>query len=196
MSFLRNPLLEEEDYEALLRALEWAESFSLFFAVCTPVQADALIEQLGADLQALKVNTLILSEPVDNLYNILNDSAEYSQSNVLFIQGVEKSLTDYIKPGYGGQGDYYKQDSVPRLLGHLNLQRERFQNTFPNIRFVFLLPKFALRYFILRAPDFFDWHSGVFEFSTEQGILEQASRQILEEQDNTYVKLTHSERHA
>ncbi|MEC4816697.1 MAG: hypothetical protein SAK29_26035 [Scytonema sp. PMC 1069.18] len=78
-----------------------------------------------------------------------------------------RALQRYIKPGYGGQGNFYKEDSVPRVLGHLNLHRERFRDNF-NICFIFLVRLFGLKYFIHRAPDFYDWRSGVFEFLEEK----------------------------
>jgi tetratricopeptide (TPR) repeat protein len=59
---------------------------------------------------------------------------------------------------------------VPRILGHLNLSRERFREHFP-FSIVFCLPEFALRYFIRRAPDFFDWRSGVYDFPTKREIV-------------------------
>ena len=34
--------------------------------------------------------------------------------------------------------------------------------------FVFIVPLFGLKYFIHRAPDFFDWRSGVFELNQEK----------------------------
>jgi tetratricopeptide (TPR) repeat protein len=78
---------------------------------------------------------------------------------VVFLLG-EKNI-------HGGQGTYYRLDTVPPILAHLNLQRERFRDNF-KFSLVFLLPKFALKYLIRRAPDFFDWRSGVFEFIEDQ----------------------------
>ena len=98
----------------------------------------------------------------------------------MFIQGLDKSLIPYLqsepsfqvtlsgeKNIHGGQGNYYRLDTVPPILAHLNLQRERFRDNF-EFCLVFVLPKFALKYLIRRAPDFFDWRSGVFEFSEDQ----------------------------
>jgi tetratricopeptide (TPR) repeat protein len=68
---------------------------------------------------------------------------------------------------------------IPRILGHLNLSRERFREHFP-FSIVFCLPEFALRYFIRRAPDFFDWRSGVYDFSTEKELVEQDTFHILQ----------------
>ena len=88
----------------------------------------------------------------------------------------------------------YPWSSVPRILAHLNLQRERFRDSF-NICFVFLLPNFAIKYLIRRAPDFFDWTSGVFEFSRTPEIIRQESSRIVSEADyNHYLTLQPEDR--
>jgi tetratricopeptide (TPR) repeat protein len=51
------------------------------------------------------------------------------------------------------------------------------------------MPKFALKYFIRRAPDFFDWRSGVFEFPADKDILEHENKQILDEEFHELYKL-------
>jgi tetratricopeptide (TPR) repeat protein len=57
------------------------------------------------------------------------------------------------------------------------------------------LRSFSIKYFIHRAPDFFDWRSSVFEFPTEPEILEQESSRILLEGDyKKYLTLTPEER--
>lgn len=48
---------------------------------------------------------------------------------------------------------------------------------------------------IQRAPDFFDWRSGLFEFSIDAETLEEKSSQILREGDyEKYLALTTAER--
>ena len=112
---------------------------------------------------------------------------------VLFIQGLEKSLNEYIKPGIGGLGDYYKENTVPRVLGYLNLQRERFRDNFP-FCLVFLLPPYALKYFMLRGADFFDWRSGFFKFDTEEGVLKAETTRLLSEDFPEYLAMTPQQR--
>ncbi|NEQ85816.1 MAG: tetratricopeptide repeat protein, partial [Moorea sp. SIO2I5] len=109
------------------------------------------------------------TEPIDNLYDRVENILDRDQLSILFIQGLEKSLEPYIKPGYGGEGDYYNLDTVPTILSHLNQRRELFRDHFPTLCFVFVLPAFAIKYFIRRAPDFFDWSAGVFKFSVDIG---------------------------
>ncbi|WP_152540436.1 tetratricopeptide repeat protein, partial [Aphanizomenon flos-aquae] len=168
---------QEEEYQLLLRSIGWIDGFGLFFVECIPKQAERLIKRLKSDIPKKQIEVLKFTQPVDNLYNIVNDLPDRDNINILCIQGLEYSLNEYIKPGFGGEGDYYKEDSVPRILSHLNFQREKFRDSF-NICFVFLLPKFAVKYFIRRAPDFYDWRSGTFEFSTDRDILAEVLQVI------------------
>lgn len=64
---------------------------------------------------------------IDNLYETVAALPEIDKPNVLVITGLGQSLVPYIKPGYGSEGDYYVKDTVPKILGKLNLQREKFR---------------------------------------------------------------------
>jgi tetratricopeptide (TPR) repeat protein len=157
----------EELYKALLRSLRRRKGFGLVFVQCSPGEAKRLLSQLMTDLPQKNIGVLELTEPIANLYEKISERADRESLNILFIQGLEKSLESDIKPGYGGDGDYYNLSSAPRILSHLNQQRERFKDNFGNICFVFILPVFAIKYFIRRAPDFFDWGTGVFLLPNE-----------------------------
>ncbi len=167
-------------YQALLRSLRRRKGFGILFIQCSPATATRLIARVKQDLPQKKIAVLQLDQPIDNLYEIVANRPDRNEINILFIQGIEKSLEPYIQPGYGGQGDYYNLDTAPRILSHLNQQRENFRDRFSNICFVFIVPLFALKYFIQRAPDFFDWRSGVFEFPE---ILGQESSLIFGEDE-------------
>jgi tetratricopeptide (TPR) repeat protein len=169
----------EEKYQALLRSLRRTKDFGILFIQCSPAEASRLITKVKKDIPQKKIEPLILKESVDNLYEIIERRSDRDELNILFIQGIEKSLEAYIKPGYGGQGDYYKLDTVPPILNHLNQQRENFRDHFSNICFVFIVPLFALKYFIHRAPDFFDWRSGVFSFPMDSKLVEEESLRVL-----------------
>ncbi|MBW4574490.1 MAG: tetratricopeptide repeat protein, partial [Aphanothece sp. CMT-3BRIN-NPC111] len=188
------PADPEEEYQALVRALKRAKGFNVLFIRCSPAVGEQIIKNVKQDITHKIIEVLRLEEPIDNLYNILEQLPNKDKIDVLFIKGLEKSFTKYIKPGYGGQGDYYKLDTVPPILGHLNLQRERVRDNF-NICFVFLLPLFGLKYFIRRSPDFFDWRSGVFEFPTDAESVEKESLRVIGEGDyEKYLTLTPEER--
>jgi len=173
----------EEGYEGFRNVLEWTEDFGLVFVQCAPVQGEELITKVTKDLITKKITVLNLQSEgeICNFYNYLvKNVPKHDQVDILFICGLEYSFVPYIKPGYGGQGDYYKLDNLPPILGHLNLQRERFRRDF-EICFVFLLPFFGIKYFIQRAPDFFDWRSGLFKISTEKDLLKQDTFRILQD---------------
>ena len=158
----------EEIYQAFLRSLRRRRGFGIVFMQCPPAEAKRIIGRVHQDLPQKQIATLTLTEPIDNLYDRVKNILDRDQLTILFIQGLEKSLEPYIKPGYGGDGDYYNLDTVPSILNHLNQRRELFRDHFPTLCFVFVLPAFAIKYFIRRAPDFFDWSAGVFEFSVDK----------------------------
>lgn len=192
----QNNATPEETYRALERTLRRIQGFGLVFIQCSPAEGERVIEYVRQKISSKQVEVLRLENKISYLYDEIETFQKEKPSDILFITGIEKSLVDYIKLGIGGQGDYYKEDTVPRILGHVNLQRERFRDNF-DICFVFLVRKFAYKYFIRRAPDFFDWHSGMFEIPTELEILEQeSSRLILEGDYENYLLLSDEERKA
>ena len=143
-------------YRALLRCLKRTRGFGIVFVQCSPAEGNELIGRVQEDLSEKNIAVLKLTEPIDNLYEIVANRGDRDDLNILFIQGLEKSLEPYIKPGYGGDGDYYTLDTIPPILSHLNQRREIFRDRLSNICFVFILPLFAIKYIIRRAPDFFD----------------------------------------
>jgi RNA polymerase sigma factor (sigma-70 family) len=149
------------------------------FVQSSPLEAQRLIQRVQQDLPQKKVATLQLTEPINNLYEFIEGRSDRNELNILFVQGLEKSLEPFIKPGFGGEGDYYNIDTVPGILSHLNQRREIFRDRFSNICFVFILPAFAIKYFIRRAPDFFDWGTGVFRFPLDSETLSQELSGIL-----------------
>ncbi|MEO0534373.1 MAG: tetratricopeptide repeat protein [Cyanobacteria bacterium P01_A01_bin.123] len=186
----------KEDYQALLRALNWVDGFGLYFVRCSPAEGARLVKRVRQDVANKRIDVLTLTEPIENFYDRVNTLPNREQIDVLFIQGIEHSLYDYenhklwtsSKDRYG-----YSWKGVPRLLGYLNLSRERFKDF--DICFVFLVPRFALRYFIHRAPDFFDWHSGAFEFVMDkEGLQSESSKIWAEANYEKYCLLSPQER--
>ena len=151
----------EAQYQALQRSLRRRKGFGLLFIQASPAKAQELLQRLQKDLPQKTIGTLTLTEPITNLYNLVAERPDLADLNILFIQGIEKSLEADMKPGYGGEGDYYNPNTVPPLLRHLNQQRENFRDHFGHLCFVVLLPSSALDYVIHWAPDFFDWRSGL-----------------------------------
>ena len=190
------PAEPEEEYQAFLRTLERTEGFRLLFVQCTPVEGDELITKVKEELPKKTIEVLQFEEPIDNLYQIVKDLPNREQINILFIQGLEHSLYEYEQTKFGEKSERftYSWKGVPKILNHLNLHREKFRDTF-DICFVFLLRSFSLKYFIHRAPDFFDWRSSIFEFPTKPELLEQESSRLIEEGDyKKYLDLTLEEK--
>ncbi|MEM9542997.1 MAG: hypothetical protein AAGA60_26335, partial [Cyanobacteria bacterium P01_E01_bin.42] len=185
---------EEDTYQALRRSLQRKTGFGLFFVRCIPANVEEIVGRIRADIPNQKVELLNLEEAIAHFYGFVKENLDYENIDILFITGIEKGLIDYIQPGMGGEGDYYKMDTVPQILGHFNLYRETLRNDF-EIKFVFVLPLFAHKYFIRRAPDFFDWHSGIFEFNTDIEQLERVSSQVIAEGHyQKYLSLSDEER--
>ncbi|WP_044034283.1 tetratricopeptide repeat protein, partial [Microcystis aeruginosa] len=196
------PLTAAESYQALLRSLRRKNGFNLLFVRCSPVQADEIIRGVSQDLPNKNIQVLQLDSETDNLYEKIVDLPNYTNLNILFVCGLENALLRYEEaesegyflssqsPVYGGTWA-----GVPKILGYLNLSRERFERQFP-FTLVFLLPEFALRYFIRRASDFFDWYSGVYEFPTDKDILEREIRRLvyLDGDLDTYQQFTPQQR--
>ena len=190
------PAEPEEEYQALVRTLERTEGFRLLFVRSTPVEGEELISRVKEDLPKKTIEVLRFEEPIDNLYEIVKELPNWEKINIIFIQGLEHSLYEYEQTKFGesSQRFTYSWEGVPKILNHLNLHRERFRDTF-NICFIFLLRSFSLKYFIHRAPDFFDWRSSIIEFPTKPELLEQESSRLLEEADyEKYLSLTPEEK--
>ncbi|MEH2307616.1 tetratricopeptide repeat protein, partial [Nostoc sp.] len=182
----------EEAYQDLLRALRRKSGFGLFFVQCTPVEADNLIIKLPQEIPQKKIAVLRFVESIDNLYQPVAEFVKDKQIDILLIKGLEYSLYKYEKRSFGEitEGQFSNLTSVPHILNHLNQQRERFRDDFP-FCFVFLLRSFSINYLIHRAPDFFDWRSGVFELPTAPEVVEQESNRLLLEGDyEEYLQLS------
>ncbi len=196
------PLTEEESYQALRRSLSRKKGFNLLFVRCSPIQGKQIIKRINQDLPQKKTAILKLDLETDNIYEKIINFPNYQQLNILFVCGLETALLRYEEaesegyqlssqsPVFGGTWA-----GIPKILGYLNLSRERFYEHF-SFAIIFLLPEFALRYFIKRAPDFFDWRSGLYEFPTDKNTLEQEVYRIvyLDSDLDKYKQFTPQER--
>jgi tetratricopeptide (TPR) repeat protein len=171
----------KKEYRALLRSLRYTEGFGLLFVRCSPAEGNRLVAKVREDLPHKEIEVLSLTEPVETLYDKVDQIYRQKGIDVLFVQGIEHSLYDYEKHRLWSDDAErlnYAETGIPRLLQHLNLGREKFHDSFP-FHFIFLVPSFVLKYLIRRAPDFFDWNSGVLEFSMDQVLLLQESEQAI-----------------
>ncbi|NJK53059.1 MAG: tetratricopeptide repeat protein, partial [Leptolyngbyaceae cyanobacterium SU_3_3] len=194
----------EEEYQALQRSLRRRRGFGLLFVRCSPAQGAQLVQQIERDLPLKKIGVLAFKEAIEdgNFYQRAADYLqEHSEVDTLFVQGLEYSLLSYERQkreesGWSSEDIYnYSWKAVPKLLGNLNLRREQFRDDFPTVCFVFLLPLFALTYLANRAPDFFDWRSGVYEFPIDPELLEQESLRLVQESNfDEYLNWAQPER--
>jgi tetratricopeptide (TPR) repeat protein len=170
---------DEEEYTSLVRAIRRTyQRFKLLFVSCSPSQGEKIRGDLMADVPTKKYELLDIKESIDNLYEAINNIPNLPELDVLFIRGLEYSIFEYEDQEFGdiskrSQSNVYGGSwaGVPPVLAKLNMQRELFRDRFPHICFVFLLPHFAVDYFIRRAPDFYDWKSGIYRFKTDSEDL-------------------------
>ena len=163
------------------------------------------MHRLAQDLPHKHLGSMKFEAPIHdgNLYRRVEDylrhpSHQTAAPDIVFIQGIEHSFYDYEDEkkshnGWNSKDIYsYSWKGVPRVLTNLNQQRERFRDNF-NTCLVFLIPLFVLKYMIRRAPDFFDWRSGVFNFPTQAEEVERGVRNVLAWPSQSYGELTPNE---
>jgi len=189
----------DQVYRRLLRALRRKKGFGLFFVVQSDYrQVKQIIEQLRRDLPQKKLSLLQIERETQKVYDQIAELREQEGFDILVIRGIKQALYEYEDTkrlsGWSSTEIYtYSWKGVPPILSHLNQQRERFGTDFP-CSFVFVIPAFVLNYFIQRAPDFFDWRSGLFHFP----LTEEERQFKLEELSigdfQHYLNLTPEER--
>ncbi len=147
------PSERDEEYQALVRTLNFTEGFGLLFVRCSPAEGEQLITKIKKDITSKKTEVIRLEQAVTNLYEIIDNLVNKEEINILFITGLEHSFYQYEEckslTGWNSRDIYsYSWKSVPPVLINLNQQRERFKENF-NICFVFLLPNRYLQLNIL-----------------------------------------------
>ena len=167
----------DDEYRALLRALRRQQGFGILFVRCSPERGSQLIEELRQDLSQKHCERLTLTESLSD-GDFFGQAAAFlaeHPADVVFVEGLRHSLLEYedIKRVSGWSEDEirnYSWQDVPPVLRNLNQQRDEFRNQFPTC-FVFLVSPFLVKYLRRRAPDFFDWRSGVFEFKDSREAI-------------------------
>jgi tetratricopeptide (TPR) repeat protein/DNA-dependent RNA polymerase auxiliary subunit epsilon len=188
------PETSDEVYQYLARSLRRKRGFGLFFVQCTPAQATDIIAKLKDDLPQKKMQALRLERDSTTLYDRVETLWQQQPFDILFVTNLEASVVAYEDTkrlsGWGDPELIYTVSwkGVPPILSHLNQQRERFRDHF-GCSFVFLVPPFVVKYFIQRAPDFFDWRSGLFLFPPDERDLQQEAAALLSDEWNDYAAL-------
>jgi tetratricopeptide (TPR) repeat protein len=194
---------DQEKYTSLVRAVRRNhQRFKLLFVSCSPSRGEKIRRDLMVNIPTKKYELIDLQESIDNLYEAIGNIPNLSDLDVLFIRGLEYSIFEYEDQEFGdikkrSQSKVYGGSwaGVPPVLAKLNMQRELFRDRFPHLCFVFLLPHFAIDYFIRRAPDFYDWKSGIYRFETDAEDLRSQITKVWElENYEEYIQLTSEER--
>jgi tetratricopeptide (TPR) repeat protein len=149
--FALNPLEEETELRALVKALQFSEGFKLLFARCNQSeQRRHLMEEVQARLPQQKVQVISLSEPVTHLLDTLQEIVQQPLPDAIFITGLEYSLPIAAEA-----------HNTP-FIANLNAAR----NSFPQFKrpLVFWIPEYVLSAMMLGAPDFFSVRSGTYSF--------------------------------
>jgi tetratricopeptide (TPR) repeat protein len=175
----------EANIQRLVRAVRRKRGFGLFFVECTPVQGQACVQALQQGLPQLRMAQLTIEPETERLLWQVEALWQSQPFDLLVLQGLEREMLDYEETkrllGWSRRDlGLHQYRDVPPVLSHLNLQRENFRDRFP-ARYVLLVPPFVVDYFIHRAPDFFDWRSGLFRLPRQQEDLHQEIQQFLAE---------------
>ena len=145
----------QRNLEALRRLILRAKGFTLVFARCNSLaQRDRLVSILNSSLppSRRKLLEINLDQPIDDLLQAITERLqEKDGGSAIFVYGLEKS--------------FHAHES-PAMLQTLNLSRELFPQRV-HYPLVIWLPEFALRQFILYAPDFWAWRSDLYNFTTK-----------------------------
>ena len=180
----------------LVRSLDYAEGFWLGFVKCNlaaqrrkaVAACKELLEPLGIRLIEVE-----LMEPISELLPILKERIATEQSSAGQVsspsrlgEGVESR--DRQKSAifvFGLEHSIPSSEAYPPILSYLNLNRELFRQELPH-PLVIWLPEYALTALARRAPDFWAWRSGLYEFAPEPDLADKALDPIMREA--SYVK--------
>ncbi|MDQ3685043.1 MAG: tetratricopeptide repeat protein [Acidobacteriota bacterium] len=91
------------------------------------------------------------------------DSTDNQQKLAFFVSGLEHSISS--------------ADAYPPILSSFKLKRELFRQQVPH-PLALWLPDYALTALARKAPDFWAWRSGLYEFAPEREIANQSITQI------------------
>src|SRR5437588_10678811 len=190
----------------LARSLDYAEGFWLGFAKSNaPAQRHRLAALCKELLEPLKVRVLEieLTEPVTDLLPVLRErlaqeravhADDATSDNGSATPGEAHAMTSEHKLAifvYGLEHSIPSREAYPPLLSSFNLNRELFRQQVPHPLLLWL-PDYALTALARKAPDFWAWRSGLYEFAPEREAAEQ-SLEVVSSEDS-YTTQNFSER--
>ncbi|PZV15092.1 MAG: hypothetical protein DCF20_11795 [Pseudanabaena sp.] len=187
---LKNP---ETEYQNLLGLLKTKKDFGMMFVRCSPAEGEQITRRTRADAASQKTHVIRLNRPISSFYEMLLHEPDLDGVNVLFITGIEEFLESNLND-LADSDLSEKLTHIPRPLAHLILLKSKLKESFP-ICFVFLLPLFALKFFINSYPEFFDESVEVFEFPTDMELMRQeAFRWVSGDRYEAYAQISEGER--
>ncbi|NUN64447.1 tetratricopeptide repeat protein [Pseudanabaena biceps] len=188
---LKNP---ESEYQNLLTHLKGASGFGMCFVRCSPAEGEQIIKRVNADLPDRQVQLLRLNHAIADFQEMFAETSEFQDAQILLVTGIEEFLESNIKDLVDNTALGKRLKNVPRPLAHLSLVQSNLKENFP-ITFVFLLPLFALKFFIDSYPELFEIPVEVFEFPTDMELLRQeAFRWVDDDRYEVYAHLSEEER--
>jgi len=191
---LKNP---EMEYHNLLGLLRNKKDFGILFVRCSPAEGEQIIKRTKADAIEQIVDVLRLDLPVADFYAMFVDKTDLHRATVLFVTGIEEFLEGKVSDIPNSELSAVSStelENFPRPLAHLSILQTSLKDRFP-IKFVFLLPLFALKFFINSHPELFDDSVQVFEFPTDMELLRQeAFRWVGDDRYEFYAQISNEER--
>ena len=187
-----------ENLNDLLRSLRRKKGFGLFFVQCSPAQATKIIRKIQETLPNKRLEQFELDRQSETLYDKLLESYQEDAYAIACVTGVEQALYSYEDTkrlaGWTSEEIYnYSWKGTPRILNHLNKFRETFNKNLP-IVLIFFVPRFVIDYFVQRAPDFFDWRSGLFKFNECLENWNIKTQELVGKEYDVYLRLTSKQR--
>jgi superkiller protein 3 len=186
---LKNP---ETEYKHLLDLLRNKQEFAIMFVRCSPEEGEQIIKRTKTDLTNQKVDVLRLDRPVADFYEMFTERSDLHDTDLLFITGIEDFLENKLESLDDADLDE-KLFYLPRPLAHLILLQSKLQDNF-SICFIFLLPLFALKFFVDTNPQLFGEMVEVFEFPTDMELIRQENfRWVSENRYEAYAEISEEE---
>lgn len=144
---------EETELRALVRALKFAETFTLLFVRCNqPTQRQRLVSALRTELPQFTIQEIHFDAPITHLLDELRLHLTQPPPDAVFVSGLEYSLPTAAEA-----------HATP-FVANLNAARNSFSRVVP-CPLVLWVPEYALTAIARGAPDFFSVRSGVYFFA-------------------------------
>ncbi|NUM78327.1 tetratricopeptide repeat protein, partial [candidate division KSB1 bacterium] len=177
----RDSVWDTSDFPRLLRALKRAQGFALYFVRCNlPARRQQVMAQLQATL-GRPVITVELAADFDFLASLEQAVDRAPQDALMFIIGLEK-----LMPAHDAQKRH-------QTLDILNWQRGRLERLHRSL--IFWIPESIVPHLAEGAPDFWDWHSGLYEFEVPVPMRDSIFEKTIATRGGPEENLSEVERH-